>query len=189
MSETWDQPLYLPRQVKSVSIEEIIAEVPWTRRTETRQEAFMALEPTSYTYGSGNGVRTYTSIPPTPTVRGILLAHQGPHLEAAWRPNVCFLNLYQDHQDHLGWHADDSPGTDHNAPIIVVSFGAAREIWWRRKGETGTVPPEQRQLLEHGSVFVMYPGMQRTHQHRIPKGDRPMGPRVSLTFRRFSVPQ
>jgi len=50
----------------------------------------------------------------------------------------------------------------------------------------GIVPPEQRILLEQGSVFLMPPGYQDTHFHRIPKHSRPCGPRISLTFRSFA---
>jgi alkylated DNA repair dioxygenase AlkB len=176
--------IYVPNVLHHIPLEPFLVEVPWTRRTETRQEAFMALEETHYTYGSGNGVRTYVSTPFTPTV-AFIFDFLRACLDEEWWPNVCFLNRYDDHRDHLGWHSDDSPGTEHSAPITVVSFGAAREIWWRKIGETGQVPADQRQVLEHGSVFGMMPDMQKTHQHRIPKGDRPMGPRISLTFRRF----
>jgi hypothetical protein len=47
------------------------------------------------------------------------------------------------------------------------------------------VPPSQRIKLENGSIFLMPPGYQDTHLHRIPRHDLPCGPRVSLTFRTF----
>jgi alkylated DNA repair dioxygenase AlkB len=99
--------------------------------------------------------------------------------------NVCFLNRYDDAHKQLGWHSDDSPGMLHEHPIAVVSFGEPRDIWWRPKDFKGVIPEEWRQRLGNGSVFVMPPGFQLTHQHRIPKGDREMGCRVSLTFRRY----
>jgi hypothetical protein len=34
----------------------------------------------------------------------------------------------------------------------------------------------------------MLPGMQDTHYHRIPKSDREVGPRISLTFRGYVDP-
>lgn len=168
------------------TVETLHEEVPWTRRTDTRLEAFMAHQTLTYTYGSGNGVRSYESVPFTPTVLDAMDKVNWWLSGSISAPmNVCFLNLYLDQRDHLGWHADDSPGTDHDAPIVVASFGATREIWWRAKGETGTVPLNQRQPLASGSIFVMPPGMQRTHQHRIPKADRPVGVRISMTFRHF----
>jgi hypothetical protein len=185
------KPSYTPNYADASPAD--LAIVPWGTFTEARQECFMALTPTSYTYGSGRGIRTYESIPYLPWVEAIRqhlnsapLIHDGLGLAVKTRQyNVCFLNRYEDAGQHLGWHADDSPGMDHKHPIAVVSFGQAREIWWRHKDQKGVIPPDQRQLLEHGSLFVMPAGMQRDHEHRIPKGDRKMEPRVSLTFRHY----
>lgn len=103
-----------------------------------------------------------------------------------WGPmGGCFLNRYDHDRQALGWHSDDSDIMDHTKAVVVVSFGEPREIWWRKKGDKGVVPTENRQLLEPGSLFVMPPGFQQTHEHRIPKGDRPMQTRISLTFRAF----
>jgi alkylated DNA repair dioxygenase AlkB len=70
-------------------------------------------------------------------------------------------------------------------PIAVVSFGCEREIWWRKIGEKGVVPPENRQLLRHGSLFVMPAGFQDLYEHRIPKSPGTTHTRISLTFRRY----
>ena len=157
------------------------SDVDWGTYTDARDECFMAHEALEYTYGAGNGVRTYKSVPFKPWVLEILTDLN------SWGStyNVCFLNRYENEKQHLGWHSDDSPGMSRNHPIAVVSFGQEREIWWRKIGQTGLIPPEQRQLLAHGSIFVMPAGFQLTHQHRIPKGDRKMGVRVSLTFRHY----
>jgi len=188
------KPIYIPDYADASPTD--LAEVPWGTFTDARQECFMALTTTSYTYGSGRGVRTYESIPYLPWVETIRqhlntapMMFDGIGLGArkgeTRKFNVCFLNRYEDAGQHLGWHADDSPGMDHEHPIAVVSFGQAREIWWRHKDHKGVIPPDQRQLLEHGSLFVMPAGMQRDHEHRIPKGDRKMEARVSLTFRHY----
>ncbi len=39
--------------------------------------------------------------------------------------------------------------------------------------------------LGHGSLCLMQPGMQDTHQHRIPKAGFQCGERISLTFRGY----
>lgn len=154
------------------------SDVPWLSRTSARRECFMALKPSSYTYGSGTGIRTYDSIEMAPWVFDVMTSLAGGY-------NVCFLNRYEAERDALGWHCDDSDGTDLEHPIAVVSIGEPREIWWRAKGDAGVVPLDQRQVLESGSLFVMPAGFQRGYEHRIPKGSRTMGPRVSLTFRRY----
>ena len=184
-------PTYVPNLFSTGDhLDRLLADVPWAAYTETRQECFMSpdLEPVRYTYGKGRGQREYVSVPMSAHVAGIMsevnawiagtCPEQGPM-------NGCFLNLYGDDRQHLGWHADDFDRMDHGKAVISVSFGEPREIWWRRFGEQGVVPAEQRQRLASGSLFLMPGGMQQTHQHRVPKGDRAMGPRVSLTFRAF----
>lgn len=179
------KPIYIPSYAAASPAD--LASVPWGTFTDARQECFMSLTTDTYTYGSGRGVRTYTPIPFLPWVESIrqFLNDGALNGRAGHKYNVCFLNRYADASQHLGWHADDSPGMDHEHPIAVISFGQAREIWWRRKDQKGVIPADQRQLLEHGSLFVMPAGMQRDHEHRIPKGDKKMEPRVSLTFRHY----
>lgn len=207
-------PFYYPNRF-DVLVNYFLENVTWLNVTDARRECFMALppkdhvvdcrdrgswpphndcdcftKPMEYTYGSGRGVRTYTSTEFDPTVRAIM-DHLNSTVKLAdgsgyCRFNVCFLNRYDDQGQHLGWHADDSPGMNHKHPIAVISFGEEREIWWRKNGDTGVVPASQRQKLGSGSLFIMPEGFQLTHQHRIPKGDRSMKPRVSLTFREYT---
>lgn len=140
----------------------------------------MSPVPRSYTYGSGRGVRTYESTEMFDWVKELMGKLEGD-------PNVCFFNRYEDRSNSLGWHSDDSPDTSDKSPISVISFGEPREIWWREIGFKGPIPQENRKLLEPGSLFVMPPGFQSSFEHRIPKGDREMGWRVSLTFRTMIV--
>lgn len=180
-------PVYIPNFVDPKYFSSLLADIPWEDRTETRRECFMSEGGgLSYTYGSGRGIRTYTSIDYTDVVRVILEKINSSIPIVGKTPmNGCFLNGYFDEHQHLGWHADNFDKMDHTCPVVVVSFGEEREIWWRRFGETGVTPQEQKRLLQNGSMFIMPPGMQHTHEHRIPKGGRQMSPRISLTFRRF----
>lgn len=195
-------PFYLESFAGNVSLSVLLQEIPWEERTEARKECMMAPAPQSYTYGTGTNARTYTAVPEhhyVSEIRSCLndggfapffpKGSPGHFHDSCFLPrytyNVCFLNRYDDDHQHLGWHADDSITMDHDHPIAVVSFGEPREIWWKRKGESGVVPPSQRQRLAHGSLFIMPAGFQREHLHRIPRGDRAMGPRVSMTFRHY----
>jgi alkylated DNA repair dioxygenase AlkB len=175
-------PLYTANYIKNSLLEELNNTSTWENRTDARSECFMASPIRSYTYGSGKGVRTYTSIEPSGIVSSILF---NLNTDFNYSFNACFLNRYDNQFQQLGWHADDSPGQDDTHPIAVISFGEEREIWWRLNGQTGIIPENQRQKLGNGSLFVMPGGMQQTHQHRIPKGSREMGRRISLTFRKF----
>lgn len=154
----------------------------WLSVTEARLEYFMSDESRSYTYGKPPFDREYHSSVYTSPVLAIQ-DRLNKLLDAKF--NVCFLNRYNTQKHQLGWHADDSPTMDRDHPIAVVSFGAEREIWWKLQTEKGVIPPEQRQKLGHGSLFVMPARFQDTYFHRIPKADHEVGVRVSLTFRRY----
>jgi alkylated DNA repair dioxygenase AlkB len=173
----------------TLTIEAIDRAIPWINRDGApRDECFMSTRTDPYTYGSGRGERTYDPIPYTNLInmiRGYVKDLTGVSYEA------CFSNKYVDEHKHLGWHADDSPSIDHSVGIAVLSFGAERELWIRPTDtpiETagGTLAqPVTKVLLPHGSLLVMHPGMQQTHQHRIPKHSAKCGTRVSLTFRKL----
>jgi alkylated DNA repair dioxygenase AlkB len=111
---------------------------------------------------------------PVSMVRGRLKNETGVYYEG------CFCNRYDGQRDWLGWHSDDDPGIDHSKPIAVVTLGQPRAIQYRPIEGTG---PTREVLLEHGSLFVMAPGMQQTHMHRIPKAGHSVGTRISLTYR------
>lgn len=156
-------------------------QLAWERREGApRSEYWTNTFDRPYTYGRDAGRRTYEAQPSHPLInsfRDQIEAQSGVRLEG------CFLNLYRDGQDSLGWHADDDPGIDHNRPIVVITLGAGRDIAFKSK-ISGSHP--ERLHLEPGSMLVMRPGMQQTHYHAIPKlkaEDGPGLPRISLTYR------
>lgn len=158
----------------------LLNELSWVHAGETvpRREYYVHNDGLPYIYGSGKFAREYQSQPDHPIIADIrarLLSALSVNFD------VVFLNLYEHERHHLGWHADDSPEMSDDHPIVTVSLGAEREIWFR---ENGSLEAEKL-LLHHGSAAVMLPGMQDTHQHRIPKCDRVCGPRISLTYRKY----
>lgn len=160
-------------------------ELAWESRPDApRSEYYCNDVYAPYTYGRGAGVRTYHPRPWHSMIRKIqqaLVATQGCAFE------VCFLNRY-DHARHaLGWHADDSPEMDNTRPIAVVSLGDKRVIEFKPKGNKYENPDYyvEQQWLEHGSLLLMQPGMQLTHEHRIPKASFQCHGRISLTFRGY----
>jgi alkylated DNA repair dioxygenase AlkB len=151
--------------------------VDWVQRDNVpRREYWMNDDGRSYTYGSGAGVRTYEAkswIDQVRLVRDTLRVYTGVHFEG------CFMNRYDGQKDALGWHADDDSGIDHTKPIAVVSLGWPRALHVRSNDKVW----HEAFMLEPGSLLLMPSGSQFTHQHKIPKADRPIGARVSLTFR------
>lgn len=95
--------------------------------------------------------------------------------------NSMLANFYRDGRDSVGRHADDEPELGALPLIATVSLGAARRfvLYPKRKG---TAEP-WRADLPGGSLFVMAGRCQRAWQHEIPKTGRPVGGRISLTFR------
>lgn len=165
----------------AVYLETLWAELNWLDVAGPRLEYYCNDFNVPYVYGRGVGQRLYQ--PQTPhrmimSIREVVESMVGCSME------VCFLNGYRDGGDHLGWHADDSPEMDPSRPIVIVSFGAKREIFFR---DMTVMPPNAERLwLESGSVCVMHPGMQQTHHHKIPKASySPCGRRISLTFRGY----
>lgn len=144
-----------------------------------RKEAFFSTNDVPYSFGSGEYARTYYPFPMDICVKEIGLQISNflklPEFE------LCFLNYYKDKNKWLGWHSDNESIIDQTRPIATISLGAEREIWYRSRYGSIT-----KQLLRHGSLFIMAPGMQSTHLHQIPKHPVYCGERISLTFRGFN---
>jgi len=165
-------------------------DLEWERRADApRCEYYSNDFPEPYVYGRGTGQRTYHPRPYHPDVLAIRAK-----LEAYCKCKfeVCFLNRYLNQSDHLGWHADASPEMDDARPIVTISLGVEREIWFRPiiAYEFLLVNPDYeipitKLKLENGSMCIMQPGMQDTHLHRIPKASFQCGERISLTFRGY----
>lgn len=170
--------IYLDAFVEGGKVGNLQTEINWVDDQYARRECFMSDIPREYQYIVDGPV--YQSIPFHPLVKEVM---EKINAEYGYKLDVCFLNYYIDQSKALGWHADDSHPIDQTQPIAVVSFGAEREIWWKPMDHKGDIPENWRQKLGDGSLFVMPAGMQSTHKHKIPKGDRVMGPRISLTFR------
>lgn len=193
------------------AFEKLRNELEWERRDNTpRCEYYCNDFNKSYIYGVGRGVREYFPKPYHPIILDIRKKIEDL---ISSKLEVCFLNLYLNQKDQLGWHADDSPEMDDNRPIAIVSFGVEREIWFRQYLKTicglcvEEVPnhktpdcrgpellknkqiklysPIEKIKLGQGSLCIMNPGMQETWQHRIPKVSHKCGERISLTFRGY----
>ncbi len=184
---------YIPNFLKHSKDEmlEHFLNIKWDERTNARREAFYSTVGKDYTYGSGEFARTYTPRDMNDEYRllaiGVMCSLEYDNarksLDLSSPFELCFLNRYENERQQLGWHADDDTAIDHSRPIAVVSLGAERELWVKPIG--GTHEDVEKIRLGHGSLLLMLPGMQQTHYHRIPKHDRPCGPRISLTYRGY----
>tara|TARA_B100001123_G_scaffold416898_1_gene519025 strand:- start:1466 stop:1984 length:519 start_codon:yes stop_codon:yes gene_type:complete len=96
--------------------------------------------------------------------------------------NFCLLNLYRHGEDNVGEHSDNEKDIDPTAGIASVSFGAPRDIVFKRHdGKTVT------KSLESGSLLYMSGLTQLCYKHSIPTRRKVKEPRVNLTFRRIMI--
>ena len=189
------KPEYIPNYIKSESY--VWSDTPngylghfmdlnWIDATPARKEYFMSEEDSiPYTYGSGENARIYYSSKFSAPTSWIM---EQLNTEFNCQYNVCFLNRYDNAKQALGYHADDSPGMNLDHPISVISFGSKRSIYWKSKDFKGELPPENKQVLDSGSLFIMPAGFQKDHLHKIAKADKEYGTRISLTFRNYRDP-
>lgn len=102
--------------------------------------------------------------------------------------NFVLLNYYRDHNDSMGWHADNEPELGREPVIASISLGAARDFRIRTARKVAGQRRTSRVLeLGHGSLLVMQGKSQALYQHALPKSSRPCGPRLNLTFRNVKV--
>jgi len=102
--------------------------------------------------------------------------------------NFALLNRYDDHNDAMGWHADDEPELGREPVIASLSLGAARTMLVRSVKKTPGVRRKSHSLeLEHGSLLIMRGLSQANFQHSIPRSKAHCGPRVNLTFRQVQT--
>lgn len=174
-------PKFFPRAFNMYK--HLALNVPWVNKDAPRDECFMANETRVYTYGKGF-TRSYTSVPFDANVLSIMKEINRIYKSSY---DLCFLNCYKNHQQHLGWHSDDSPEVENSHPIAVVSFGAERYIYVKEKDYKGVIPDCDKYLLHDGSLFIMPARYQENHLHKIPKHDKPCGGRISLTFRKYKM--
>ena len=102
----------------------------------------------------------------------------------AWRFNYVLVNRYRDGRDMLGWHADDETDLGEAPVLAAVSVGAERVFRIRPRRGGASVG----RTLGHGSLLLMWGDSQRDYKHCLPRTRKPVGERLSFTFRRTRAP-
>lgn len=97
------------------------------------------------------------------------------------RFNSVLLNWYRDGADCMGWHSDDEPELGSDPVIATVSLGAPRRFAMRHRQRRDLKP--WAASLPGGSLLVMGGACQRHWRHAVPRTRRPVGGRISLTYR------
>ena len=97
--------------------------------------------------------------------------------------NSLLLNYYRDGKDSIGWHSDNERELVPDPIVASLTLGATRDFELKHKkgAKVGrmTIP------LNHGSLLVMGPTIQKHWMHAVMKTDEEVGERINLTFRKF----
>ena len=93
--------------------------------------------------------------------------------------NAVLCNRYADGAQHQGYHADDEPELGDSPTIASVSLGSTRRFLVKSADGADRISID----LEHGSLLMMLPPLQRHFIHALPKTKKPVGLRINLTFR------
>ena len=160
---------------------QLLNEIPWKsdevmmfgkRITMKRKMAWFADDGISYTYASSRK----EALPWTDsllTLKNIVSEVSGHTY------NSCLLNLYQDGEQAMGWHADNEKQLLKNGAIASVSLGAERKFAFKHRVNADRVDV----VLENGSMLLMKDETQQHWLHRLPPTKKVTSPRINLTFR------
>jgi len=101
-------------------------------------------------------------------------------------PNCCNANLYEGGGMSVGWHSDDErlfQGKFMDCRIISLSLGTRRKFELRLNWPEPGDQTVQRLLLGDGDLCTMEGMFQKHLQHRVPREENVVGPRINLTWR------
>lgn len=87
--------------------------------------------------------------------------------------NFVLLNLYENGNDYMGWHADNEAGL--LDPIVSLSLGATRDLLIKTNSQSNSEKIE----LQHGTLLVHG----RSLRHTLPKRKNCKEKRINLSFR------
>lgn len=175
---------YIPQFIKNSSeiYEELQKSIQWRRDEITLYGKKHAIPRYHAWYGDPGAQYSYSGIQLprhdwTPTLTAIKKQIEE---QSGISFNSVLLNFYRDGNDSNGWHADNEKELIRPIHVASISIGAARDMQFRRVGETKTL---EKIYLENGSLLVMKSPCQENFQHQIPKRKTLSQGRINLTFR------
>lgn len=97
--------------------------------------------------------------------------------------NFVLINRYENGDQYIGYHKDDTRDLVEESSIVGVSLGACRKIYFKNvcTGEVRKVS-----LASGGLIEIKYPTNEYWN-HSIPKQKTVKSVRISLTFRKMKV--
>ena len=158
-------------------------QIPWKQDTIKIYGKEFPIPRKAAWYGDPGKSYTYSGIKMNPIKWNLELLSIKNKIEEQLKIefNSLLLNLYEDGDHSVGWHADDEKELGNHITIASISFGQTRDFQLKHKTDTNleriTLP------LENGSLLLMLPPTQKYWLHQIPKRKKVFSPRINLTFR------
>ncbi|XP_057186418.1 alpha-ketoglutarate-dependent dioxygenase alkB homolog 3 [Triplophysa rosa] len=183
-------PGFLPQEEADWMFSKLLAELPWSQKTNYRMMGSAYEEPRltcwygelPYTYSRSTMKANSQWHPVLATLR-LAIEQKSGHTF-----NSLLCNLYRDGKDSIGWHSDNEPSLGPLPTIASLSLGDTRIFSLRKqplpedKGDF-TYVEHLRIPLTHGTLLFMEGCTQTDWQHQVAKEYHDRGPRINLTFR------
>jgi len=180
-----DGALYLPgfldaRRADTL-FERVLEEADWQQERITLFGREIAVPRLTAWYGEDGTTYRYSGITRTAQPWPGRIRHLAEDVSRSVGAsfNYVLVNRYRDGSDMLGWHADDEADLGSHPVLGAVSVGAQRIFRLRDRDGGSSVA----QVLEHGSLLLMWGDSQHRYKHCIPRTRKPVGERLSFTFR------
>ncbi|KAG7324057.1 hypothetical protein KOW79_012073 [Hemibagrus wyckioides] len=183
-------PGFLPLEQADWMFSKLLAELPWTAKTNYGMTGDAYEEPRltcwygelPYTY-SRSTMQANTQWHPV-----LLNLRQTIEREISHTFNSVLCNLYRDGKDSIAWHSDNELSLGPQPTIASLSLGDTRVFSLRKKPppeENGDYTYAERVKipLSHGTLLIMEGCTQDDWQHQVAKEYHDRGPRINLTFR------
>jgi len=168
------RPALFNKEESDYLLTKFISDAPWQQRTQTMWDKQVLTPRLTAWYGERLEEETISWTPE------LLMIKEKVESLCGVTFNSVLLNYYRDGNDSVAWHSDKESKLGKRPVIASVTFGQVRSFNIRRKTDHKEIYSVR---LEHGSFLMMKAGLQEEFEHRVAKSNRPMKPRINLTFR------
>ncbi|XP_023697949.1 alpha-ketoglutarate-dependent dioxygenase alkB homolog 3 [Paramormyrops kingsleyae] len=184
-------PGFLSQEEADWMFSKLLAELPWSQKTNFKQGSGRAYEEPRLTCWFGELPYTYSNstLQPSSQWHPVLIQLREAVEQASGRSfNSLLCNLYRDGKDSIAWHSDSEASLGPEPVIASLSLGDTRCFSLRKQPgpeEDGdyTYVERVRIPLAHGTLLLMEGATQEDWQHQVAKEYHDRGPRINLTFR------
>ncbi|RFS26354.1 alpha-ketoglutarate-dependent dioxygenase AlkB [Chitinophaga silvatica] len=174
-------PHFLSEAESIELLNRLIDNVPWKQSTLTIQDKVMLTPRLTAWYGDATHSYRLSdkSFEVNPWTESLFELKEKIENLTKFRFNSVLLNYYRDGNDSVAWHSDSEKELEKH-PIASLSIGQARTFEFRHKKDHKR---KYALTLGNGSLLIMKGDLQQNWDHRIPKSNKFMRPRINLTFR------